>query len=895
MPDEFDPQLLPDDPESESSDDDDIPFRLPMNGDLEDDSPQDEGDDTDIWDPSNPQDARNMPTMPIPREPGVPDPKITLPGSGGLDPNPDFLPFDDQSSSSADYTVQHEPVQIDQTAPHPAVQSYPQNAEHARFQRPGGSGGIPPAPPATMMNSAPVKGSGALPRRSTRRRGCLGCSPGCLYLIAGFIAIFCGGSTLLALGLGIWGANRVETLANERVANVDNYQNFQSTFFYDRNGQLLYEAFGEGRRTNVKYSDFPQSLIDATVAIEDDTFFSNPGVDVTGTARALLQYIGLAEGSSGGSTITQQVVRNILFDFNYRAERSIQRKIEEIVLALALNQRKSKEEILELYLNEIYYGNLAYGAEAAAQTFFDKHVGELTLGEAALLAGLPQAPAELDPLNPDPNIQDAVYARWRLVLDRMVTTGKITNQQRNEALQQGLTYVTPAISLKAPHFTVYAQRELEQLMTELNYSPEQIANGGLKVYTTLDLNVNNLAQDAARAQVSRLGANNVSNAAVFVLQPITGEILGMVGSVDYNNDAIDGRVNVTIALRQPGSTMKPFNYSEAMELGVLTPGSVLWDIPIRISSPGSPDYVPRNYDGAFHGPLTMRYTLANSYNIPAVETLRQVGVSNLLAIMQRFGVTSLGTDASRYGLSLTLGGGEISLVELTTAYGVFANQGVVVPSTSILCVLDNNDNIIYQYENGCPRGTPTEKTVNRSGFGKQALDPRIAYIISDILSDNNARSAAMGTNSSLYTGNLHTSVKTGTTDDVKDNWTVGYTRNVAVGVWVGNNNGDPMVNSSGLTGAAPSGTVSSLAFTTTRTCWRPSHKTVSYNPMNQACPRASRCVKSAMYAPCVTRPPIAAAVTSGFWIVRRAYRMPMGICITHPHNSQHSSPAPGHS
>jgi penicillin-binding protein 1C len=790
----------PDDPDPESeSHDDDVPFHLPINDDSPEDGLPVEPDDTDLWDPAHPQDARNMPTMPIPREPGVPDPKVTLPGSGGLDPNPDFLPFDPQPSKKADHTVQHQAVRLDQTMPSPR----PAEPAQQQFQRPGQGGRVPPAPPATMQKNAPVNQTALPNKRKTAKRGCLGCSPGCLYLIAGFIAIFCGGATLISLVLGLWGINRAETLANERISNVDSYENFQSTFFYDRNGQLLYEAFGEGRRTNVAYNQFPQALIDATVAIEDDSFFNNVGIDVPSTTRALLQYVGLAEGASGGSTITQQVVRNILFDFEYRAERSVQRKIEEIVLALALNQRKTKEEILELYLNEIYYGNMAYGAEAAAQTFFNKSVGQLTLGEAALLAGLPQAPANLDPLNPDPSVQAAVDARWRLVLDRMVVTGKITNEQRNQALQQGLTFVTPNISLKAPHFTVYAQRELEQLMREQGFSPEQIANGGMRVYTTLDLNVNDMAQQAAREQVSRLGASNVSNAAVLVLQPITGEILAMVGSIDYNNDAIDGRVNVTIALRQPGSTMKPFNYSAAMELGVMNPGSVIWDTPISIGQPGQAPYVPRNYDGAFHGPMTMRSALANSYNIPAVQTLRQVGVSNLLALMQRFGVTSLGTDAGRYGLSLTLGGGEISLMELTSAYSVFANQGVAVPSTAILCVLDNDDNIVYQYENGCPRGNQTDRTVNRSGFGTQALDPRIGYIISDILSDNNARSAAMGANSPLNTGGLPTSVKTGTTDDVKDNWTVGYTRNVAVGVWVGNNNGDPMVGSSGLTGAAP--------------------------------------------------------------------------------------------
>ncbi len=801
MTDERDPNLIPDDPEPETYyEDEDIPFRLPVNND---DTPDEgilpvEPDETELWDVENTSDRHNMPTMPIPREPGVPDPKLTLPGSGGLDPNPDFLPFDPVSGPQKDtaHTAQHVPVRLENT-----VQTTPQSAAPQQFQRPQQQY-MPPAPPQKQAN--PAAAGGPLPRKKANRRGCMGCSPGCLAIVAGFIAIFCGGLTLVTLIVTATLGARLEDQLQAKVAQVDNYQQFQSTFYYDRDGQLLYEVFNEGRRTSVDYSEFPQNLIDATVAIEDDNFFTNPGIDVPATLRAFSQYIGMAEGSTGGSTITQQVVRNVLFDFEYRAERSVNRKIEEILLALVMTQRKSKQEILELYLNEIYYGSLAYGAEAAAQTFFGKSVRDLTLGEAALLAGLPQAPAELDPLNPDPEVQTAVDLRWRTVLDRMVTTRKITDAQRNEALAQGYNLVTPQVSLQAPHFTVYARGELERLMTGLGYTPEAVARGGLKVYTTLDLDVNTMAQQIAREQVSRLGANNVSNASVVAIKPITGEIIAMVGSIDYNNDAIDGRVNVAIALRQPGSTMKPFTYSAAIELG-MTPGDVIWDTPTRIGIPGQEQYEPRNYDNSFHGPMIMRSALANSYNIPAVQTLRRVGVENLLMLMQRFGVDTLGNDAARYGLSLTLGGGEVALLELTNAYAVFANQGVNVPTTAILCVLDNADNIIYQYENSCPRGNVNDKTINRyaADVDRQALDPRIAYIIGDILSDNSARAAAMGTNSPLNTGNLDTAVKTGTTNDVKDNWTMGYTRNIAVGVWVGNNDGAPMLNTSGLTGAAP--------------------------------------------------------------------------------------------
>jgi penicillin-binding protein 1C len=814
MPDEFDrqdddikPEDMPLEPTEYVDAADDVPFDLPTYVSTEEDG---DSDDVPFHLPSTSEElnalrevdpSHERPTMPVPREPGVPDPRKTLPGTGGLDPNPDF------PRHSADYTIRHEPVH-QETQPH-YHQSQQTIPSPAQYQRPLVAP-PPPALPKTMALPQPQR----LPRRKPQPRRILGCTPGCFMVIAGLVATFCGGLTLLTLVMTATLGTRLEQQLAARVESLDEYEQFQSTFLYDRTGQQLYEVFGEGRRVQVDLENIPENLINATLAIEDDNFWTNPGIDVPATTRAFLQYVNLAEGDTGGSTITQQVVRNILFDFEYRAERSIQRKVEEILLALILTQRKPKEEILELYLNEIYYGNLAYGAEAAAQTFFGKHVNELTLGEAALLAGLPQAPADLDPLNPDPVVQAQVEQRWRTVLDRMVTVGYITDAERDEALRQGYTLSSPDVPFRAPHFTVYAQSELEDLLPYLGYTPDDIASGGLQVYTTVDLRVNDLALQAARDQVARLAANNVSNAAVVVLQPITGEILAMVGSIDYNNEAIDGRVNVTIALRQPGSAMKPFMYAAAMELG-MTPGDVIWDTRTTIGIPGQPGYTPRNYDNTFHGPMIMRTALANSYNIPAVQTLRhRVGVENLLAIMERFGVHSLADDPSLYGLSLTLGGGEVSLLELTNAYAVFANEGVLVPSTSILCILDNDDNIIYQIDPySCPRGAQTERTVNRADLWAredwledrqfQALDPRIAFIISDILSDNAARTPAMGANSPLNTGGLATSVKTGTTTDVKDNWTVGFTRNVAVGVWVGNNNGDPMVNSSGLTGAAP--------------------------------------------------------------------------------------------
>ncbi len=756
-------------------------------------------------------DRYDLPTMPIPLDSESTDPKRTLPGSGGFDPNPDFnrgkqAPREEDGNTVPhivpfEYTMVHVPGEepIKRQQPRAGYTEANQPAASSSFNEPTvGPTRSPYQRPQYTTPQAPAQQKAPLPPRRAKKRRILGCSPGCFMIIVGVLVTFCGGLTLITLALSATLGTRLEQQLQAQVANVDTYQNFQSTFFYDRNGRQLYEAYTEGRRTNVAYENFPQDLINATVATEDDSFWSNPGIDVASTARAFLQYVNIAKGESGGSTITQQLVRGVLFNYQYRSERSIQRKVEEIMLAVLLNQRKSKKDVLAMYLNEIYYGNLSYGAEAAAQTLFGKDVGQLTLGESALLAGLPQAPADLNPLDPDPDTQAAVQARWRLVLDRMVKLHYITDAQRNQALTAGLTFSPPDAPLNAPHFTVYAQQELETLMTGLGYTPEDIARGGLKVYTTVDLNINDLAQQAARDQISKLTANNVSNSAIIVLKPGTGEILAMIGSVDYNNDAIDGKVNVTTAPRQPGSTMKPFTYSAGIERGVLTPESVLWDTPTDISG-----YKPVDYDGSYHGPMRMRTALANSINIAAVQALRRTGVDYLLAIMQRFGVESLGNDASKYGLSLTLGGGEVTLLELTRAYSVFANQGALVPTTSILCVVNSKGDILYQYENSCPNGTPNDKTVNRAGYGKTVLDPRISYIITDILGDNVARSMEMGANSPLNTGNLQTSVKTGTTNDFKDNWTVGYTRNVAVGVWAGNSNGAPMVNSSGLTGAAP--------------------------------------------------------------------------------------------
>ena len=785
-----------DDPdyEDEYDPEEDVPFKLPK-----------VSSDDNIQPTVNPRHNPNsMKTMPHFREPGSEDPKLTLPGTGGLDPNPDMMPRVPDMSHSQQ-TVMNMPKASQQEPPQMTAAN--PNLSDARFQRPAQQAPRPaqgqhvPRPPQQQYGFEQKK----LPPRRGRRSKIFGLPSGCMYMFLGLMVTFCGGLTLVTLGAAAVFIPRIEARWGSQVDQVD-APRFESTFYFDRYGNPLYESFIEGRRDIVNYSDFPQDLIDASVAIEDDTFWSNMGIDIAATGVATLNYLGAGgERVPGGSTITQQTVRNILFDEEYRSQVSVARKVEEIILALFLTQRRSKEDIMTLYLNEIYYGNLAYGAQTAAQTFFGKDVGDLTLGEAALLAGLPQSPANLDPLNPDPEIQARLYDRWRLVLDEMLEEGYITSEERAATLNQGLAFVEPALNnLEAPHFTIYAQNEFANIMiNEIGFREDELETGGFRVYTTVDQNINNIALGATRTQVANLASRNVSNASVVIIQPLTGQIIGMVGSIDYNNEAIDGNVNVAIALRQPGSTMKPFTYAAAMELG-MTAGDVIWDTPVEIPQIGQPAYVPRNYDGAFHGPMTLRRALANSYNIPAVQTVRLIGVDYLLNMMNRVGVSTL-SDPSRYGISLTLGGGEVSLLELTNAYAVFANVGAYVPPTSILCVIDSNDNIVYQYEGGCPAGEGnfTSNTVDRRGFGEQAIDPRIAFTITDILSDNASRSPAMGSNSPLNTPNIGTAVKTGTTNDIKDNWTIGYTRNVVVGVWVGNNNGDPMVNSSGLTGAAP--------------------------------------------------------------------------------------------
>ncbi len=624
---------------------------------------------------------------------------------------------------------------------------------------------------------------------------------GCAVLLGSLIvSTLCGGVLIISAILNNFGEQVVSKL---EAALPKQEQAFQTARILDRHGNELYQLIGEGRRTKVRLSEISPYLIKATIAVEDASFYDNIGVDISAILRAGLSYFGGGD-SGGGSTITQQLVRNIAFDYRYRAERSARRKLEEIAMAIALTQRKSKDEILEMYLNTIYYGNIAYGIEAAAQTYFGKRAAELNLAEAALLAGLPQAPAVLNPF--DSRALDAVLARQRVVLDLMVKTGAITRAEADAAAAQPLAFADPNIYLNAPHFTLFAEQEVRSLLPALNLPEAYLNFGGLTIYTTLDPRLQALAERVAADQIARIKVrHNANNAAVVVLKPATGEILAMVGSVDYRDDSIDGRVNMAIAPRQPGSAIKPLTYAAAMERG-FSAGTVLWDVETHIGVRGGALYSPVNYDRTFHGPVRVREALASSYNIPAVLTLRQIGVETLLSFSARLGIRSLGPDPARYGLSLTLGSGEVTPLELARAYAVFANDGKLTPVTSILCITNSENEIVYEYEGGCAgraRAAVTARSVLNAASAKPVLDPRIAFVISDILADNNARAAAMGAHSPLRTDGIPSAVKTGTTDNFRDNWTVGYTKNVVVAVWVGNSDNTPMRNTTGLTGAAP--------------------------------------------------------------------------------------------
>ena len=557
----------------------------------------------------------------------------------------------------------------------------------------------------------------------------------------------------------------------------------------DRHGRPLYEILPEvgGRNTVLSVENIPQCLKDATLAVEDKNFYSNPGIDLSGIVRALWINLRGGETVAGGSTITQQVVRNLLMSQDERAERTLRRKLREAVLAWQMTQRLSKEEILGLYLNEINYGGMSYGVEAASQTYFGKPASELLLPECALIAGLPQAPGVYNPFtNPD-----LAKQRQVIVLGLMEKLGYISPEQRLEAQATPISYNPSPYPIEAPHFVWIVKNQIDKMISQGKLKPHQ----SLIVRTTLDLDAQHLTEQVLRRHIAEFQkedgpiSHNVNNAALVVLDPHSGEILALVGSADYFDKSIDGALDMATSPRQTGSAFKPFIYALALDPSrpnPWTPATSILDVSTTFLTHDGAPYTPLNYDGREHGPVSVREALGSSLNIPAVKTLQEVGIENTVDLAHRLGITSL-SEASHYDLSLALGGGQVSLLELSSAYAALANQGYFAGNTSILDIHDADGNPLYAKE---------------KKPGVQVFDPRVAWLLSDILSDDTARWTGFGPDSTLKLDRT-AAVKTGTTTNFHDNWTIGYSPDLLVGVWVGNSGYESMHNVTGLTGAAP--------------------------------------------------------------------------------------------
>lgn len=554
-----------------------------------------------------------------------------------------------------------------------------------------------------------------------------------------------------------------------------------STKILDRNGEVLYDIYANQNRTPVALDEIPLYLRQATISIEDKNFYKHEGFDPTGMLRAVVN-IAFRGKLQGGSTLTQQLVKNVLLT----SDRTIIRKVKEFVLAIQIERKYTKDQILQMYLNEAPYGGTAWGVGAATEVYFGKKVNDLNLIESAILAGLPQKPSSYSPFSSTPK---AYMARTEAVLRRMKEDGYITKDQENEAKAQLPTvqFQARGATFKAPHFVQYVQKILEE-----RYGEAVVEQGGLKVTTTLDFKLQEEAQNIVREEIAKVEKQRITNGAAVVLDPQTGEILAMVGSKNFNDPDYDGQVNVTMSLRQPGSAFKPFTYVTAFKQGY-TPATLIMDVPTTF--PGgadNPDYKPVNYDGKYRGPLQVRYALGNSINIAAVKMLAMVGIKNVLETAYDAGISTLKPDQetlNRVGLSLTLGGGEVRLLELTSAYAPFMNKGYRVEPVAILKVEDQNGKVLEE---------------NKPDLGRRVLSEEQAYLIANILSDNNARKEVFGTNSLLNISGKTIAVKTGTTNDKRDNWTIGGNSIGLVGTWVGNNNNESMLNvASGVSGASP--------------------------------------------------------------------------------------------
>lgn len=554
-----------------------------------------------------------------------------------------------------------------------------------------------------------------------------------------------------------------------------------ATRIYDRNEVLLYDVYGEQKRTPVELSEVPDYLKKASIAIEDKDFYQHEGFDVHGWMRAIFNIV-FRRKLQGGSTITQQLIKNVLLS----PERTIPRKMKEFILAIQIEKKYSKDEILQMYLNEVPYGGTAWGVEAAAETYFGKKVGELDLVESAILAGLPRRPTVYSPFGSNPK---AYVNRANDVLRRMREDSYISKDEEKEAVEKldSVKFSPQEGGFKAPHFVMYVKEKLVE-----RYGEKIVEQGGLKVVTALDYELQEKVQEMVAEEIAKVEKLHITNGAAMVINPQTGEILTMVGSKNYDDPDYDGKVNVCLSLRQPGSAIKPATYAAAFKKGY-TPSTLLMDVKTEFpGGEGQPPYVPLNYDGQFHGPLQVRYALGSSINIPAVKMLAKIGIENMLDTAYSMGFTSLEPskkNLSRFGLSLTLGGGEVRLIDMVSAYSAFANGGSKIEQVAILKVEDRNGKVLEEFK-------PME--------GKKVLSSQEAFLISHILQDNNARLITFGENNSLRIRNHQVAVKTGTTDDKRDNWTVGWNPRFIVGVWVGNNDNSPMKEvASGVTGAAP--------------------------------------------------------------------------------------------
>jgi 1A family penicillin-binding protein len=541
----------------------------------------------------------------------------------------------------------------------------------------------------------------------------------------------------------------------------------QTSVIYDRTGQhVLYEIHGEENRKVISHDEIPASVRLATIAAEDNEFYSHKGIDPKAIIRSLKADVSSNEIQQGGSTITQQLARNVFLT----REKTFKRKIFEVILAFKIEMAFSKDEILDMYLNEIPYGSNAYGIESASETFFGKKAAELTMDESALLAALPNATSLYSPYG---NHVSDLIRRKNKILTRMSELNLASNDETQEARQTETMYkVIPfKQSIDCPHFVFYIKEQLEK-----KYGQDILETGGFQVYTTLDYDLQKKAEEIVKKNVATVGAEyGATNAALVSIDPKNGQVLAMVGSKDYFDKSIDGQVNVAISPRQPGSSFKPFAYAEAFEKGY-QPENMLYDVPTDFGVDGSgQSYKPNNYDGSFHGLVSMRQALAGSLNIPAVKTLYLAGIKDTIDMAHRLGITTL-NDTNRYGLALVLGGGEVTLLDETASYSVFGNDGKKNSANGILKIIGNDGNTFYE---SAPENT-------------QTIHPEIARKINSILSDNSSRSLVFGSGSKLYIPGRQVAAKTGTTQEFHDAWTVGYTPSIATGVWVGNNNNDAM-------------------------------------------------------------------------------------------------------